>query len=134
MVLASAITVAAPMRSVPAKAPQKRSACFLPPQGDIQAKVVAAFRHGQYQPNVGPLPQGNYTILPPVNGGHTGLLSLPFVPDRNNNMGNPERGGFLIHGENRQHNRTASNGCIIMGPDIRQRIANSGDPNLSVVP
>ena len=42
------------------------------------------------------------------------------------------RSGFMIHGNNVQNN--ASQGCIILGPALRQQIANSGDTTLIVVP
>jgi hypothetical protein len=38
----------------------------------------------------------------------------------------------MIHGNNAQNN--ASQGCIILGPDIRQQISASGDHVLAVQP
>ena len=40
---------------------------------------------------------------------------------------------FRIHGDNKQMNFTASDGCIILSRPIRARIANSGDTRLEVV-
>jgi len=42
------------------------------------------------------------------------------------------RSGFMIHGNNVQNN--ASQGCIILGPAIRQQVAGSGDAQLVVHP
>jgi len=85
----------------------------------------------QNQPNVGPVPQGTYTIgaahSPPD---HLGPLALPLYPDLANIMFG--RFGFFIHGDNQFMNQTASNGCIIMAHDIRQQIASSGDTVLTV--
>ena len=35
------------------------------------------------------------------------------------------RSGFLIHGDNVMKDKSASEGCIILGPKIRQQIADS---------
>jgi hypothetical protein len=43
------------------------------------------------------------------------------------------RTGFLIHGDSLQHPGRASNGCIILPRPIRDRIAASGDDQLTVV-
>lgn len=43
------------------------------------------------------------------------------------------RDGFFIHGDNTAGNHTASEGCRIFGPAIRQRIADSGDTGLTVI-
>jgi hypothetical protein len=43
------------------------------------------------------------------------------------------RDGFLIHGDNSAMNHTASEGCIILTRDIRQRISDSGDTQLTVI-
>ncbi len=45
------------------------------------------------------------------------------------------RGGFLIHGDNAAANFTASDGCIVAGPAIRQQIADlvaTGEDQLTV--
>lgn len=42
------------------------------------------------------------------------------------------RSAFMIHGNNVQNN--ASQGCIILGPTLRQQIAGSGDTQLRVEP
>src|SRR5882724_3374991 len=64
--------------------------------------------------DVGPIPQGDWEII------GIRLTTDTFGRD-----------GFLIHGDNRDH--TASQGCIIMGRDVREEIWNSGDRDLQVV-
>lgn len=44
-----------------------------------------------------------------------------------------ERNLFRIHGDNKSHNHSASEGCIVLGPDARRIISKSLDRNLSVV-
>jgi hypothetical protein len=85
----------------------------------------------QDQPNVGPIPQGAYTIGPAhTPQDHLGPLALPLYPDPANTMF--ARFGFFIHGDNQFMNQTASDGCIVMDYNIRQQIAYSGDTNLTV--
>jgi len=72
----------------------------------------------QNQQNVGPLPQGDYTV-----GARTrrrGPLTLPLTPDPGNTMYG--RSGFLIHGDNPAQNNTASEGCIVAPPQCRAGI------------
>ena len=72
----------------------------------------------QNQPNVGPLPQGTYTV-----GGTTtrrGPNTRPLIPDPSNNMYG--RSGFLLHGDNAALNNTASEGCIIIPPQCRTAV------------
>ncbi len=86
----------------------------------------------QDQHDVGPLPQGNYTMTALVDSPHTGIATIILDPDPNNEMFG--RSGFRIHGDNGLGNRTASDGCIIAGhaPD-RTAIWNSEDHDLQVV-
>lgn len=72
----------------------------------------------QDQKNVGPIPQGTYTV-----GGFTtrrGANTRPLTPDPNNNMYG--RAGFLLHGDNAARNYTASEGCIIIPPQCRTAV------------
>jgi hypothetical protein len=90
----------------------------------------------QDQQNVGPLPQGTYTIgtahTPPD---HLGPLAMPLYPDHGNTMFG--RFGFFIHGDNQFMNNTASDGCIVMAYDIRHQIAEqlaeNGENVLNVI-
>ena len=83
----------------------------------------------------GPLPRGDYTIGAPEVGPSD--YSLRLTPDADNDMCNPTRSHFLIHGdrdENPPRNEmVASHGCIILPRAIRERIWNSGDTKLRVV-
>lgn len=82
-------------------------------------------------PNRGPIPKGNYTIKPPINSPNTGPNALPLTPNPGTNTHG--RNNFQIHGDNKQGNRSASQGCIILDPSIRNQIINSGDNKLRVV-
>lgn len=87
--------------------------------------------------NIGPIPQGTYTIERQRNNrthgphGHTLRASMRLTPQRGTNTFS--RGGFLMHGDNSHRNHSASNGCIIMGPAIRNRVGSSRDTTLRVV-
>jgi len=84
----------------------------------------------QAAPNVGPIPQGQYKIGPPfdtppsAHGPH--VMRLIQAPGTDT-FG---RDGFLMHGDNPQHD--ASEGCIIMPPDVRNAVSASGDTDLTV--
>ena len=82
--------------------------------------------------NVGPLPQGSYTIGPQYNSANTGPGTMALNPAAANNMFG--RSQFRIHGDNSQGNQSASQGCMIFGPSVRNQIANSGDNVLQVGP
>ena len=81
--------------------------------------------------DVGPLPCGFYTIGPAYTDPEKGPLVMRLAPDAANQMFG--RGGFLIHGDSISHPGCASEGCIIMGPAVRQQIAQSPDRRLQVV-
>jgi RHS repeat-associated protein len=83
----------------------------------------------QGQPNVGPIPQGDWNIGDPYNDPHRGQNTMRLTPSGHDAQG---RSGFLIHGDNSRHD--ASEGCIILPPDVRRTIANSGDHDLRVEP
>ena len=87
--------------------------------------------------NVGPIPQGKWHIGPQrMHTTHDGQIKLPGsmrltpLPGTNNF----NRHGFLMHGDNSAHNNSASDGCIVMGPRIRDQVGNSPDRTLEVVP
>jgi hypothetical protein len=82
-------------------------------------------------PDVGPIPEGNYTIGPAFDSPAKGPCVHHLLPDPANQMFG--RDGFLIHGDNSAMNHTASEGCIILTRDIRQRISDSGDTQLTVI-
>ena len=78
--------------------------------------------------DTGPLPRGEYTVLPPTN--RRGPNTRPLAPSPNNEMFG--RSGFLIHGDNARRNNTASEGCIVAPPNCRSAIP-AGE-RLRVVP
>ena len=86
----------------------------------------------QTRVGVGPLPQGVYTVGPPHSPvDHLGPIALPLYPDHHNQMFG--RSGFFMHGDNSAMNHTASNGCIIMPPQVRHDVSASTDKLLRVV-
>lgn len=87
----------------------------------------------QDRSEVGPLPQGRYTMSQFVaQAKKTGLGTLRLKPDAANQMFG--RSGFCIHGDNSVQNRSASTGCIIIGRAAdRQAIWNDPDHDLEVV-
>ncbi|WP_223306015.1 tlde1 domain-containing protein [Massilia sp. NR 4-1] len=80
--------------------------------------------------NKGPLPVGEYQLTDTNN--HKGPLTISLSPDSENQMFG--RNGFLIHGDNKSQNNTASEGCIILDKGARQSIINSGIKTLYVTP
>jgi Tlde1 domain len=84
----------------------------------------------QNDPDVGPIPQGTYTIGPPFTHPDKGPIVMRLRQAPGNQMF--ARDGFMIHGDNQAMNHTASEGCIILARTIRVQIAGSGDPSLIV--
>jgi hypothetical protein len=78
--------------------------------------------------NVGPIPQGVYTIGPPHDTKTHGPFVMALTPAPGTKTFG--RSGFLIHGDNKRHD--ASHGCIILGPQLRHRIWSSGDRSIQV--
>ena len=84
----------------------------------------------QNKSQVGPLPQGNYTIGPAFTHPEKGPIVMRLRPKPGNNMFG--RSGFLIHGDNQAMNHSASNGCIILSKPYRKTISASEDRDLIV--
>jgi lipoprotein-anchoring transpeptidase ErfK/SrfK len=80
--------------------------------------------------DVGPLPQGTYTIGQPQDDHQVGVFAMPLTPDPANQMFG--RSAFFIHGDNPQLNHSASDGCIILANAIRRDIAGSADDTIIV--
>jgi hypothetical protein len=83
----------------------------------------------QDQPNRGPIPQGLWSIGPDSHHATKGPVVMRLAPIGHTAFG---RSGFLIHGDNSVND--ASEGCIILNREARERIARSGDTSLTVVP
>lgn len=86
--------------------------------------------NAQNASNVGPLPQGAYTIGAAFWSAHLGPLAMYLDPDKSNEMFG--RGGFYIHGDSIQYPGFASNGCIVMAHEIRAQISTNKDKQLTV--
>lgn len=79
--------------------------------------------------NVGPIPAGKYQLSKPRE--YKGMKNcFDVTPDGHNALGRTE---FLIHGDSKKNPGAASEGCIILEPEIRQKIADSGITRLRVV-
>lgn len=81
--------------------------------------------------DVGPIPQGTYWIEAPFNSPAHGPFAMPLNPSPSNEMFG--RSGFLMHGDSLEHPGCASEGCIIMPPEVRHTVYSSGDLQLKVV-
>lgn len=81
--------------------------------------------------NTGPIPAGRYSISLSYTHAKKGPASMNLTPVHHDARG---RDGFMIHGDNKKMNRTASLGCIILAPAIRRAISASRDTDLEVVP
>jgi hypothetical protein len=88
--------------------------------------VLAIVQH-----SVGPLPPGLYTVGAPIDSPHLGPFALPLTPDPSNVMYG--RDGFYCHGDSLAHPGYASDGCIIMPRNVRERLNGWTDRTLQVV-
>lgn len=70
-------------------------------------------------PFVGPIPKGEYTVASITTS--KGPTTLVLTPASSNKMYG--RNGFLIHGDNSRNDNSASEGCIIVGPDARKKLS-----------
>jgi hypothetical protein len=85
----------------------------------------------QSLPDLGPIPEGWYTIGSPVDTVTHGPYVLPLTPDPSNQMYG--RSGFLMHGDSVVAPGTASEGCLIQARDVREQVGTSTDHRLQVV-
>lgn len=88
----------------------------------------------QREPMVGPIPQGKYRIGAPFAHPAAGpiCMRLTALPGTNT-FG---RAGFMMHGDNRAMDHTASEGCIIAARGYRLQVAATvlgGDDVLEVI-
>lgn len=86
----------------------------------------------QALPNIGPIPQGRYSIGHFFDDPVKGPIVAHLIPDSSNEMFG--RSGMMLHGDAVGHvgEEIASEGCIIMGRAIRQAVAASSDALLTV--
>ncbi|MBC8731682.1 tlde1 domain-containing protein [Paraburkholderia sp. UCT2] len=73
----------------------------------------------QYVRDIGPIPVGEYEIGSPFRHAHTGPYSMRLTPINGTNTHG--RAGFMIHGDSLSAPGTASNGCIVLNPRVRER-------------
>jgi|SRR5277367_3202942 len=85
----------------------------------------------EHLPNVGPIPEGQYSIGPASDTDTHGPCVMRLTPDPKNEMFG--RDGFLIHGDSIENPGTASEGCIIMPRFARDAINTSEDKVLQVL-
>jgi len=81
----------------------------------------------------GPIPPGRWIICMPVDDQRHGPVTMRLWPcPATDTLG---RSGFMIHGDSRRDPGNASNGCIVLPLEVRQRIARSvvSDPDTVVL-
>lgn len=87
----------------------------------------------QYIEGVGPIPQGKWSIGKLRDGGKKGPHVMDLLPKSGTAV--QGRHSFMIHGDSRKCDYSASEGCIVLSPmNVRKQIGNSGIPELRVVP
>jgi len=87
----------------------------------------------QNVPNVGPIPQGEWTIGAVIEQHPTlGEIVLPLLPAEGTETFG--RSGFFMHGDeiDAPGEDLASHGCIVMPRNVREAVAYSGDETLVV--
>lgn len=85
----------------------------------------------QQERSTGPIPCGLWSIFPPYFSETKGPYVMRLMAHRDTvTFG---RSGFLIHGDSKSNPGSASLGCIVLPPRIRQRIWESGDHTLLVL-
>jgi hypothetical protein len=85
----------------------------------------------QYTIGIGPIPRGIWHVGHPIDTEDHGPFVLPLSPDTEEQL--HSRMGFLIHGDNKKGDNSASHGCIILAHFARHRIWDSMDRILQVV-
>ena len=83
------------------------------------------------EPNVGPIPKGEYEMGKPRDSERTGKAVIDLTPkDGTNTHG---RGAFQVHGDNSLGNQSASRGCIVTGRETREKMSKGKTRDLVVV-
>jgi len=82
-------------------------------------------------PDIGPLPQGGYSIGEAYHDPRLGPCAMRLTPDPANQM--LGRSGFFIHADSIEHPGFASEGCIVLSSALRLMISTSNDARLQVV-
>lgn len=106
------------------------------PDGSVAGIGYAGANEGKNNPskqdikNVGPLPRGSYSVVA-IGTTNKGAYSFKLIPDQTACMFG--RSGFMIHGDSIKNPGTASEGCIVIGSQIRKLILDSQDRKLEVI-
>jgi hypothetical protein len=86
----------------------------------------------QGQVGVGPIPQGSFLVGGVEDDEHKhGPLAIHLIPEPSTKTFG--RSGFMIHGDSKAHLGSASHGCIILPPAVRQTVSESEDRQLIVI-
>lgn len=85
----------------------------------------------QSDPGIGPIPRGWWHMTGVKSGGPTGPFTI--VLEAEPGTATFGRSLFRIHGDSIAAPGTASHGCIILAPQLRHQIWNSGDHLVEVV-
>lgn len=80
--------------------------------------------------DVGPIPRGLWSIGEAFTHEKYKTLTMRLTPVDHDARG---RDSFLIHGDNKKMNNTASKGCIILSRELRQKISSSKIKKLKVI-
>lgn len=83
------------------------------------------------EPNVGPIPAGKWFVGAPYDSQRVGPFALRLRPHQETETFG--RADFLIHGDNRKGDKSASQGCIVLSRSMRVAIHESDDDGLEVV-
>lgn len=79
----------------------------------------------------GPIPKGLWHLTTwEEHHPHLGDIVIHLMPDSTTETFG--RSAFFIHGDNQQMNYTASDGCIILSKDLREKLKDSGETKLLV--
>jgi len=106
------------------------------PDGEFFALGYAGHKEGlnngakESTPDVGPIPKGLWQIGPAFTHAKAGPVTMRLTMQKGSLFG---RSGFLIHGDNPNGDRSASNGCIILPRWARLKISESPVKSLLVV-
>lgn len=87
---------------------------------------------GQGDIGHGPIPQGPWVVGYFFDDSDKGPNVCHLSPGKGNTM-DGRQGGFMIHGDNKAMNHTASDGCIILSHALRALISASEDRDLLVI-
>jgi hypothetical protein len=80
--------------------------------------------------NTGPIPVGVWEFGIWHNSAEFGPIVCYLRPVGGQNVFG--RGGFMIHGDNKKMNYSASEGCIILSRNLRIKIRDSGEKQIVV--